>query len=123
MRDLHSPIAQATAKHQARLKERGDVPVGKDSVIANSHKPNSTNHHSSRGGNKGSVNALGAPPASVSPEAMSPVGEHKADEDTFKSKGFDDMELPKDLSDLKISYAIAIYPYLAEQDDEFNVNV
>lgn len=119
MRDLHSPIAQAAIKHQARLKERGDVLIGKDHVIANS-KSTPSSHQPTRSGNSGSLNA---PPTSASPEASSPTAEQRGDDDPRPRamQAFDDME--KELGDLKLSYAIAIYPYLAEQDDEFNVNV
>lgn len=112
MRDLHSPIAQAAAKHQARLKERGDRPVGKDNMIANM-KPGSNSQTWSI-----SQLNLKPPPKSASPETASPTTE---DGKTKASQAFDEFE--KELGDLKLSYAIAIYPYLAEQDDEFNVNV
>ena len=114
MRDLHSPIAQAAAKHQARLKDRGDAPVGKDHVIANL-KPGTVMHQTSRSINS---HSLHAPSSSASPETSSPTTE---DGKLKAAQAFDDLE--KELGDLKLSYAIAIYPYLAEQDDEFNVNV
>jgi hypothetical protein len=109
MRDLHSPIAQAAAKHQARLKERGDVPVGKDHAIANL-KSSSSNIQPTR-----NLSSLTTPLTSVSPDQASPTDDGKA-----KGKQtYDESEL----GDLKLSFAIAIYPYLAEQDDEFNVHV
>lgn len=113
MRDLHSPIVQASAKHQARLKERGDRPVGKDHINSNLKPSTSTVSTWNL-----SSHSLHAPPSSASPDTASPTTE---DGKLKAAQAFDDLE--RELGDLKLSYAIAIYPYLAEQDDEFSVNV
>jgi len=61
---------------------------------------------------------MSAPLTSGSPEQASPTAEQE-DAKAKAKQAFDDLEL----GELKLSYAIAIYPYLAEQDDEFNVHV
>ncbi|KZS94608.1 hypothetical protein SISNIDRAFT_453555 [Sistotremastrum niveocremeum HHB9708] len=143
IKDIRSPIAVAQQKRQARLQSKQA-----ESAVAG---PSSTNgppkgnaHPTVRSAVASSRNKnLATPQISTStgppswPEVMSPVAQSKGDEapaggELSKSKlgssthvGDESMDTSFDVLDAKgvVSYAVAIYPYMAEQEDEFDVVV
>jgi hypothetical protein len=124
IKDIRSPIAQAQQKQQARLQARTE---NGNTLTGNSARTSA--HPSVRAATMGSrMTNIGTPPLGTAnsmqpqwPEIMSPVVESRQEEggrSRLLNQSIDDESNLE-----KISYAVAIYPYLAEQDDEFDVAV
>lgn len=96
IRDVKSPIAIAEVKAEAKMQERAKNPTSKKSPAPRSD------------GRK--VALIAPPPGTVVANAAQPVELGPA------------ADIPERIRQVK-SYAVAIYPYMPERDDEFDVNV
>lgn len=96
IRDVKSPIAIAEVKAEAKMQERAKNPASKKAPTPRSD------------GRKAVVSAL--PAGTAVANAAQPVELGPA------------ADIPERIRQVK-SYAVAIYPYMPERDDEFDVNV
>lgn len=149
IKDIRSPIAVAQQKHAARKASTAESLMSNGKLSASSSGPSGHGRSSSRPP-KLEVSELSQPmmtgvsPQPGWPEIMSPTVEHKENElitSTTGSGGGSALnlsekghggseggenggvvrEIPVPIAG--VSYAVAIYPYMAEQEDEFGVNV
>lgn len=138
IRDIRSPIVVAQQKHAARKANEAHSTSGKSN--------SGPSHGRSVSRPTAKINP-NTPPLTTStttqgswPELMSPAVEHKDKLDeslrnqaagSSTSGGTTDHEAGdsshgggrQDVITGEMSYAVAIYPYMAEQDDEFDVVV
>lgn len=138
IKDIRSPIAVAQQKHAARKASESTSP---------STKP-SPGHAHNRSVSRPSKLASGTPPLNTGPttapawpELMSPATEQKdkmdeagmrsfasgglasAVEENVEGSGSGSGRHDMLITTAGVSYAVAIYPYMAEQEDEFDVVV
>jgi hypothetical protein len=148
IRDIRSPIAVAQQKQAARQTAKATDTSATPAPSSSSHPPKAgTSSHTnprlaaltrqqSRTGRTTPIQT-GTPPAGgwPTPEVMSPPVDMKHEDDAAgrlrTTTGSSDEPLPdgnvvgKDVvvPPKDVSYAVAIYPYMAEQEDEFDVVV
>jgi len=110
IKDIKSPISVASAKHAARREKRQPGVGGgvERSLMGVNRDGSVTTNASGLVGNA-------RPTRLHHPPVLLPVGKKEEDEEGKE----DDKEKEKD----KSGYCIAIYPYLAEREDEFDVAV
>ncbi|GAA5838280.1 hypothetical protein JCM11251_003451 [Rhodosporidiobolus azoricus] len=123
IKDIKSPIAVASAKHAARRDKR---PPGIGGGVERSLM-GATRDGSSASGTGAQAGASGlAPNARPTrlhhPPVLLPVGKDKEKKEGGEEGGAGEGEKEK-VEEKKSGYCIAIYPYLAEREDEFDVAV
>ena len=149
IKDIRSPIAVAQQKQAARKASVSEVSIAKSppltgaSVSSHGHSQQASQsrpplHVDSRvTGIAPGIPTAGANGQSGWPDIMSPAVEsksgpedqsHAANAATSSSaEGSDGSRTIREVTDTAqsdgVSYAVAIYPYMAEQDDEFDVVV
>jgi hypothetical protein len=120
IKDIKSPIALAQSKHAARREKR--LKEGK---------------HISGEGREGSIRDFSRAtrlhhPTNLQPVKGAPNSPNPAEDDkkngssSINNNNKDDEQKDKDreaTSHHGLGYALAIYPYMADRDDEFDVNV
>ncbi|GAA5855356.1 hypothetical protein JCM8547_009047 [Rhodosporidiobolus lusitaniae] len=112
IKDIKSPIAVASAKHAARRDKRlPGIGVGVDRSLMGTTRDGSP----AVGANGLAPNAR--PTRLHHPPVLLPVGK-----DRDKKEG-EDGATGEPEKEVKLGYCIAIYPYLAEREDEFDVAV
>lgn len=124
IKDIKSPIAVAHTKHAARREKRIKegkhiIGEGREGSIREFTRATRLHHPTN------------LQPVKGSPNSPNPGASHLDDENKDSNKeGKDDDNGDKDGKDGSSSahhhglgYALAIYPYMADRDDEFDVNV
>ncbi|GAA5943117.1 Ste50p [Sporobolomyces koalae] len=122
IKDIKSPISVASAKHAARREKRQPgVGSGVERSLMGVNRDGSVVNASGLVGNA-------RPTRLHHPPVLLPVGKERdaagklsEDEDSSEAKG--DRQVAKDKDKPTQGYCIAIYPYLAEREDEFDVAV
>ena len=142
IRDIRSPIAVAQQKQAARQMAKA-AEAAASTPSSSTHPLKANNSGTARAGlsrqqslrmGRETPNQSGTPPSSSWPasEVMSPSADAKHDDEKSRGTlGGIDESLPdgsvvgRDIvvPPANISYAVAIYPYMAEQEDEFDVVV
>lgn len=139
IKDIKSPIAVAQQKHAAR---KGADPT---SSSTNANRPSPGHAHNRSVTVRPTKFNATSPPLNTAtgaqshgwPELMSPAVDQKdkmdelgaggsvsvADENVHASGGFQTGRQESTVQATNVSYAVAIYPYMAEQEDEFDVVV
>ncbi|KAK4051136.1 hypothetical protein OIV83_002958 [Microbotryomycetes sp. JL201] len=107
IKDIKSPIVLATAKHAARRDKRGaNIGVGLDKAPTN---------------RDGQVAVTPSRPTRLHhPPVLLPVGKDNQDK---KELTAEELDKPPVSPREAFGYAVSIYPYLAEREDEFDVAV
>ncbi|KAM0787628.1 hypothetical protein ACM66B_003694 [Microbotryomycetes sp. NB124-2] len=107
IKDIKSPIVLATAKHAARRDRRGaNIGVGLDKAPTN---------------RDGQVAVTPSRPTRLHhPPVLLPVGKDNQDK---KELTAEELDKPPVSPREAFGYAVSIYPYLAEREDEFDVAV
>ncbi|GAA5958490.1 hypothetical protein JCM21900_001486 [Sporobolomyces salmonicolor] len=127
IKDIKSPIAVASAKHAARREKR---PPGIGGGVERSLMGVNRDGSGISGGGGGGAPANGLGPNARPtrlhhPPVLLPVGKERdgtADEEAKDGGAGGDKE-KKAIQSQNQGYCIAIYPYLAEREDEFDVAV
>lgn len=121
IKDIKSPIAVANTKHAARREKRLKegkhiIGEGREGSIREFTRATRLHHPTNLQPVKGAPN-------SPNPGTNPGLDDEKDNKDggTSSNKDDDDKDGGKDHHGL--GYALAIYPYMADRDDEFDVNV
>ncbi|BGP39738.1 hypothetical protein JCM10450v2_003707 [Rhodotorula kratochvilovae] len=125
IKDIKSPIAVATAKHAARRDKRPPgIGGGVERSLMGVNRDGTANPAAAGAAGAG-ANGLGPnarPTRLHHPPVLLPVGKDKGDEGA-DAAGADGEKKDEAAARKNQGYCIAIYPYLAEREDEFDVAV